>query len=123
MSSTSNLFTHLSNLSHITSVMITDGHSYSVSGEGVVQASSHIRLDNVLYVLDFPVNLLSISVITTQLTCSVSFFPFHCIFQNLQTKKMIGLDRKRGDDMYLLVRDEISRRLVSLVSTSKPSVL
>ena len=46
--------------------MIADGRSYFVSGEEVVQVSSHIRLDNVLYVHDFPVNLLSISAITIQ---------------------------------------------------------
>ena len=123
MSGTSNIFTRLSNLSHIPSVMIADGRSCYVSRERVVQASFQIRLDNVLYVSDFPVNLLSISAITTQLMCYVSFFLFHCTFQNLQTRKMIGLGRKRGDGMYLLVRDEIPCGLVAFMSTSELSVL
>ena len=123
MSCTRDIFTRLSSFSDISSMMITDGHLCSVSGKGVVQASSQIRLDNVLYVPDFLVNLLSISAITTQLMCSSVLFPFHCTFQDLQMGKRIGLGRKRGDSMYLLVWDEISRRLMAFVSTSEPSDL
>ena len=55
--------------------------------------------------------------------CFVSFFPFHCTFQDLQTVKRIDLGRKRRDGVYLLVRDEISRGLVALVFTLEQSVL
>ena len=82
MSGTPDLFTHLSQLSDITSVSIADGRSCLVSGEGVVQASFQIKLQKMLYVLDFSVNLLSINAITKQLHCCVTFFPFHCTFQN-----------------------------------------
>ena len=83
MSGTHDLFTRLSQLSDIRSVFIADGCTCLVSGECVVKASSHITLDKVLYVIDFLVNLSSISAITKQLYCFVTFFPFHCTFQDL----------------------------------------
>ena len=52
-SGASDLFTRLSNLSDIRSVVITNGRSCSVSGEGVVETTSQITLDKVLFVLDF----------------------------------------------------------------------
>ena len=96
----------------------------SVSGEGVVQVSSQLSLENVLFVPDFPVNLLSISAITKQLHCYVTFFPFHCTFQDLlQTGRRIGLDPERGNGVYLLVSDDIPLELASVASTSEPSSL
>ena len=64
MSGTWSLFTQLSQLSDVRFVAIADGRSCSISSEGVVQASSHKSLDKVLFVPEFPVNLLSISAIT-----------------------------------------------------------
>ena len=46
-----------------------------------MQVSFHIRLQKVIYVPDFRVNLLSISTITKQLLYYVTFLPFHCTFQ------------------------------------------
>ena len=89
MSGTQNLFTTLSQLSHIQFVTITDGRTYHISGE-VVQISSQLSLKNVLSVPNFPVNLLSIRAITKQLRCYVTFFPFHCTFRDLQTGKRIS---------------------------------
>ena len=53
MLGTRNLFTRLSQLSDIRSVAIVDSQSYPVLGEGVVQASSQLSLENVLFVPDF----------------------------------------------------------------------
>ena len=102
---------------------IADGRSCPVSSEGVVQASSQLSLENIFFVPDFPVNLLSISAITKQLRCYVTFFPFHCTFQDLQTGKRIGLDRERGNGVYQLVEDDITRGLASVASTSESSSL
>ena len=119
MSCTKSLFTNLSHLSDIRSVAIADGRSCPVSGEGVVQASSQLPLERVLFVPEFPVNLLSISAITKQLRYSITFFPFHCTFQDLQTGRKIGLDRERGNGVYQLVSDDIPRGLASVASTSE----
>ena len=84
--------------------------------EGVIHASHKD-----LYVL--PVNLLFISTITKVLYCSVTFFPFHCIFEDLQTERRIGLGREHGLGVYLLLRDDIPRRLVFVVSTLESSFI
>ena len=49
-----------------------------------------LPLSYVLHVPKFSTNLLSISRITSDLKCSVTFFPTHCIFQDLHTKQTIG---------------------------------
>ena len=78
MSSTRDLFTSLSQLS-VRSVSIANGGQCSIGGEGVVQASSQLPFENVLFVSNFPINLLSINAITKSLHCKVSFFPYHCV--------------------------------------------
>ena len=123
MSGTRSLFTQLSQLSDVRSVAIADGRSCSVSGEGVVQASSHLSFDKVLFVSKFPVNLLSISAITKQLNYCVTFFPFHCTFQDLQTGRRIDLGREQGTGVYMLVWDDIPHGLASVASTSESSSL
>lgn len=70
MTGTKSLFNRLSKLSDIRSVVIANGRTCPVSGEGVVHASSQITFDNVLYVPEFPVNLLSINK-TTTLLCNI----------------------------------------------------
>lgn len=41
-----------------------------------------------------PSNLLSVSQLTKQLSCSITFFPSHCVFQDLRTRKTIGGGRE-----------------------------
>jgi len=57
---------HLSN--KFSSVTIVDGTQSPVLGDRVVQATSSLNLTIVLYVLKFPVKLLSISQFTKQTT-------------------------------------------------------
>ena len=123
MTGTQNLFTRLSQLLDISSVFIADGRTCLVAGEGVVHVSSHTTLEKVLFVSDFPVNLLSISAITKQLYCFVTFYPLHYTFQDLQMGKRIGLGCERGNGVYLLVRDNISKRLVTVASMTDSSFL
>ena len=49
----------------------------------------------------FTANLLSISRITRDLNCSLIFFPFSCVFQDLQTRTTIGSGRETND-LYIL---------------------
>lgn len=61
--------------------------------------SSTIALDNVLCVPTFNFNLLSISQVTNSLNCAAIFFPSFCVFQDLRTKKLIGMGEMR-DGLY-----------------------
>ena len=64
MTGTRDLFTRISQLSDISSVSIVDSRTCPVAAEGAVHASSHITIEKVLFVSNFPVNLLSSSAIT-----------------------------------------------------------
>ena len=91
--------------SHST-VTIADGRPCLVQGRGSTHVTPSLSLHQILYVPRFPVNLLSISAITRALPCTVTFFPFHCIFQDLYTRRRIVLGRENGQGIYELVADE-----------------
>jgi hypothetical protein len=120
----SSLLTRLSTLPSLSSVTLADGHSCPVTGEGTTSLTRDLTLDRVLLVPEFPVNLLSISKITKQLFCTFTFFPFHCVFQDLQTGRKIGTGHERGNDVYVLTRETIPPGLAaSCTSTSSGSFL
>ena len=73
MTGNRDLFSRLSQLFDGSSVSVANGGQCLVAGVGSINASSHLPLDKVLYVPDFHVNLLSISVITKTLICFVTF--------------------------------------------------
>ena len=51
---------------------------------------------NVLYVPDFKFNLLSVSKMTRELSCFVSFYPDFCVFQDLFNGKVKGIGKEQG---------------------------
>jgi len=83
------------------SVKIVDGTHSPVLGNGVVQATSSLTLTDILYVPRFSVSLLSISQFTKHNNCKITFFPSHCMFQDLSTGKRIDLGHERGGIYYL----------------------
>jgi hypothetical protein len=56
---------------------------------------------------------MSVSKITRGLNCSVEFFPNHCVFQDLQTRRIIGRGRE-SDGLYIFEQ----RTPYSLTSSS-----
>ena len=105
----------------IPDVRIADGRSCPVLGSGQSRATSSLPLQNVLYIPGFPANLLSISAITKALHCGVFFFPHHCVFQDLDTGRRIGLGRENGRGIYELVADTPSTGLQALFALSTSS--
>ncbi|XP_078445042.1 uncharacterized protein LOC144714219 [Wolffia australiana] len=105
MSGTSSLLSQIASLPHPETFAIVDGRVCPVRGKGRSLPTRSLPLSDVLYVPNFPVNLLSISAITKSLFCSVSFFPYHCTFQDLRTGKRIGLGHETGRGIYELVSD------------------
>ena len=99
-------------------VTIADSRPCPVQGHGTTRVTPSLSLHQILYVPGFPVNLLSISVITRALPYTVTFFPFHCIFQDLYTGWRIVLGRENGRGIYELVADEPSSGLQALFVTS-----
>ena len=105
----------------IPDVRIADGRSCPVLGSGQSRATSSLPLQHVLYIPGFPANLLSISAITKALHCGVFFFPHHCVFQDLDTGRRIGLGRENGRGIYELVADSLSTGLQALFALSASS--
>ena len=99
-------------------VTIANGRPCPVQGHGTTRITPSLSLHQILYVPGFPVNLLSISAITRALPCTVTFFPFHYILQDLYTGQRIGLGHENGRDIYELVADEPSSGLQALFVTS-----
>ncbi|XP_075098913.1 uncharacterized protein LOC142175812 [Nicotiana tabacum] len=62
------------------------------TGDGVILGDQCIR--DVLYVLDFKFNLLSIAKLTEDLRCFVGFYPDFCLLQELYNGKVLGIGKK-----------------------------
>ena len=75
------------------------------------------------FVSDFPINILFISASTKTLFCFATFFLYHCVFQDLLTRKSISLGREARKGLYLLVWDEIPKRLLCSMSNVESSFL
>ena len=85
------------------SISIATGRHYSVSREDVGIAT--------ILSIYFP------------LVLSVTFYPYHCTFQNLQMKRRIDLNREHNRSVYMLVRDDIPSGLASIATDVESSLL
>jgi hypothetical protein len=83
-------------------VIIPSREQAPITSTGTVPLNSVISLKNMLGVPNFKVDLMSISRVTKGLNCSVTFFSYWCILQDLATKTMIGLGKQRGKLYYLV---------------------
>uniref|UniRef100_A0A2N9J4F8 Uncharacterized protein n=1 Tax=Fagus sylvatica TaxID=28930 RepID=A0A2N9J4F8_FAGSY len=72
------------------SINLADGSTSHISHKGDVFLSSDIMLSSILHILNFAFNLLSVSCLAKSLNCAVIFLPFHCLLQDLSSKKIFG---------------------------------
>ncbi|KAK3041993.1 hypothetical protein RJ639_002301 [Escallonia herrerae] len=86
-------------------VRIADGSLSTVTGIGKVIISERLILNSVLLVPNLSCNLLSISKITQDLNCVVNFSSTHCLFQDLDSGKMIG-NAKESKGLYRIRTDD-----------------
>ncbi|KAG6500538.1 hypothetical protein ZIOFF_040386 [Zingiber officinale] len=100
MTNAANSFISYSLSSAQEKVIIADGTKATVAGKGSIKLTDHFFLSSALHVPSVSINLLSVSSITKQLHCSVTFFPDHCVFQDLETKQTIGTGREVGGLYY-----------------------
>lgn len=101
MTGMSSLFTSYHVCSGKDKVRIVDGSLSSIAGHGDILATSHLCFSFVFYVPKFLLNLLSISHLTKTLNCYVTFFPSYCVFQDMATKRTIGLGHE-NNGLYIL---------------------
>ncbi|KAJ0094884.1 hypothetical protein Patl1_15917 [Pistacia atlantica] len=89
--------------SHVsTSVRLPNGHMSKVSHIGSHYLASDQKLTNVLYILDFKFNLISVAKMTRDLSCYISFFPDFCILHDLFSGKVKGIGRE-AEGLYFLM--------------------
>ena len=101
-------------------ITFVDGRPCMVQGYGISRVTKSLSLHQLFYVPDFPVNLLSISVITCTFPCTVTFFlSFH--FPDLYTGLRIGLGHEKRQGIYELVFYEPSSGLRALLVKSLAS--
>uniref|UniRef100_A0A2N9F1J4 non-specific serine/threonine protein kinase n=1 Tax=Fagus sylvatica TaxID=28930 RepID=A0A2N9F1J4_FAGSY len=81
------------------SVSLVDGSTSHISHKGDVFLSSDIMLSSVLHIPNFAFNLLSVSRLAKSLNCAVIFLPFHCLLQDLSSRKIFGRGYER-DGLY-----------------------
>ncbi|GKC05155.1 retrovirus-related pol polyprotein from transposon TNT 1-94 [Tanacetum coccineum] len=116
MTGNSHIFNNFDTNTSSSRVTIADGSISQVLGSGTVNLSPSISLSLVLSLPKFSFNLLSVSRITSNLQCSVKFYPEYCVFKDLKTKKIIGRGRE-CDGLYVFETD-VSKSLVGLSSSS-----
>lgn len=83
-------------------VVMPNGDQAPIISTGNLPLSPIIYLKNVLGVPSCKVDLMSVSRVTRDLNCSVTFFPHWCVLQDLMTGMTIGLGKQR-DGLYYLV--------------------
>ena len=101
MTGTSSLLFDLEQSSSLPNVTLADGSATIVSGLGTANLSPNLSISFVLYIPDFPFNLLSISKLTKILNRAAIFLATHCIFQDLKTGKIIGGGHEASGLYYL----------------------
>nr|XP_043633277.1 uncharacterized protein LOC122604450 [Erigeron canadensis] len=73
-----------------TPIMIPNGFNVPVKGKGSCILNDGSKTNEVLYIPDFNCNLLSVSKLSKELQCVVSFFSDFFVMQDLHSKKFIG---------------------------------
>lgn len=86
-------------------IQLLNGGQTHIESIGSLHVTPHIKLDEVLKVPQFQVNLLSVNKLTKALNCIVIFFADFCVVQDATTRKMIGMD-KQHNGLYYLAQDQ-----------------
>lgn len=85
----------------LAAIRVANGNHIKVLGEGTVDAYHALSLKSVLHVPQFSHNLLSVSSIVKSHNCSITFYPLHCVFKDMETGKTIGGGRQHGGLYFL----------------------
>ena len=87
MTGTSSLLFDLEQSSSLPNVTLANGLTTTVFGLGNANLSPNLSLSSVLYISDFPFNLLSISKLTKILSCAAFFFIHQLYLSGFQDRE------------------------------------
>ena len=82
----SSLFSTFQSQPSPSTVTLADESHSCVLGSGTIVPTPSIPLTSVLSLSNFSFNLMSVSKLTRELKCYISFFPDFCLFHDLRTK-------------------------------------
>lgn len=85
--------------------LVADGSCTLASGTGSINCTPTILLISILHIPSFSDSLLFISALTRDFNYKIEFFSNHCVLQDLQIEKTIGISRLQ-DDLYVLNRSQ-----------------
>jgi hypothetical protein len=103
-------------------VTLPNGSSVQSKIHGRVQLNDELIVDNVLYVPEFAVNLLSISKLCSEMFVSLIFHHDHCLIQGKTNMRRIGLAKQEAGLYYLEAKRRESGSANSLAIYNKDSV-
>ena len=116
-----NHLSHITNLPYPLLVKLPNGYKVKVTKVGDVKVNDMITLFRVLFIPSFKYNLISISSLSLNLNCTVSFSNSSCILQGPSTKRPLEIGREQ-DGLYFLCSDCLKRKkdspFISNVSSS-----
>ena len=96
MTGNSNIFTTFQSHPSTSTVTLVDRPISCVLGSWTIQRTPLITLTFVLSLPQFSFNLIFVSKLTRTLNCNISFFPDHCLIQDLSKKQIISQGREFG---------------------------
>ena len=94
-------FSHIFSTCSKTTITNANGGSSLVVGVGTVFLSPTLTIKDVLYVPSINCNLFSVNQLAKSHNCVALFFPTHCVFHNVHTKKKIGSSKQSRGLYYL----------------------
>lgn len=89
-------FSNFSVLHHPRKIILADGSSTPALGQGRVDLTPDLSLDNVLLVSAFPTSLLSVKKLCDYLHCCAVFTKSVCLFQDVVSQKELGRGSNRN---------------------------
>ena len=123
MTCLSNLFHTYDPCSGHEKIRIADGSFAPIAGKGSIFLSPTLCLKSVLHVPKLACNLLSVSKLSQDSNCCVSFFDSHCVFQEHPSGKTIGSAKMKDGLYYFVDEDFENKQAHGYSSVSSTSVL
>lgn len=106
------VLTNLKRSSDGVHVNIANSDGVPVEGIGSASLPSDLKVNNVLYIPNFKCSLPSISKITKNNNCFVTFFWDFCYVQDLHSRKLIGMGKCKNG---LYKMEEVDARVKAMV--------
>ena len=109
MTGNSSLFTMFQSHPSTSTVTLADGSTSYILGSRTIHPTPLITLTSAMSLPQFSFNLIYVSKLTRTLNCSISFFPDHCLIQDLSMKRIIG----RGSEFrgFYILETKVSKSI------------